>query len=109
MKPAAHRISWNNRTTAIQLNPSSIQAEYPRVLRVSKDTLILTYHGGDGSTGSTDHWQNIYICRSTDNGKTWTDPEKILDKTKTWLSNGWYRFTNADMVKLQNGWVLMTW
>ena len=109
VKPAAHRISWNNRTTAIQLNPSSIQAEYPRVLRVSKDTLILTYHGGDGSTGSTDHWQNIYICRSTDNGKTWTDPEKILDKTKTWLSNGWYRFTNADMVKLQNGWVLMTW
>ena len=109
VKSASHRIQWNNRTTAIQLNPSSIQAEYPRVLRVSKDTLILTYHGGDGSTGSTDHWQNIYICRSTDNGKTWTDPEKILDKTKTWLSNGWYRFTNADMVKLQNGWVLMTW
>jgi len=109
VKPVSHRIQWNNRTTAIQLNPSYIQAEYPRVLRVSKDTLILTYHGGDGSTGSTDHWQNIYICRSTDNGKTWTDPEKILDKTKSWLSNGWYRFTNADMVKLQNGWILMTW
>lgn len=109
VKPVSHRIQWNNRTTAIQLNPSYIQAEYPRMLRVSKDTLILTYHGGDGSTGSTDHWQNIYICRSTDNGKTWTDPEKILDKTKTWLTHGWYRFTNADMVKLQNGWILMTW
>ena len=82
VKPAAHRISWNDRKTAIQLNPSDIQAEYPRMLRVSKDTLILTYHGGDG-TGSVDHWQNIYIHHSYDNGKTWTAPEKILDKTKT--------------------------
>ena len=104
-----HRIRWKARNTSIQLNPDNIQAEYPRVLRVSEDTLLLTYHGGDGSTGSTDHWLNIYLHRSTDNGQTWSAPEKILDRTKTWLSHGWHRFTNADMVRLQNGWVLMTW
>lgn len=109
VKPAAHRIRWGDRNKAIRLNPSNIQAEYPRVLRVSADTLLLTYHGGDGTSGTTDHWQNIYLHRSTDNGQTWSAPEKILDKTKTWLSHGWYRFTNADMVRLQNGWILFTW
>ena len=109
VKPISHRLRWKSLSTSIQLNPDNIQAEYPRLLRVSPDTLLLTYHGGDGSTGQTDHWLNIYLQRSTDNGKTWSAPEKILDKTKTWLSNGWNRFTNADMIRLQNGWVLMTW
>ena len=109
VKAPNHRIRWQAHSQALQLNPDNIQAEYPRVLRVSKDTLLLTYHGGDGTTGSTDHWQNIYMHRSTDNGKTWSAPEKILDKSKTWLSNSWFRFTNPDMVRLQNGWVLLTW
>lgn len=109
VKPISHRLRWKSLSTSIQLNPDNIQAEYPRLLRVSPDTLLLTYHGGDGTTGTTDHWLNIYLQRSTDNGKTWSTPEKILDKTKTWLSNGWNRFTNADMIRLQNGWVLMTW
>lgn len=109
VKAPTHRIRWKARSNSVQLNPDNIQAEYPRVLRISEDTLLLTYHGGDGTTGSTDHWQNIYLHRSYDNGKTWSAPEKILDHTKTWLSHGWYRFANADMVRLQNGWVLMTW
>jgi len=108
VKPIGHRIRWNNLSTAIQLNPANIQAEYPRMLRVSKDTLLLTYHGGDGTAEGTDHWRNIYLQRSTDNGKTWSNPEKIFDHTKTWLTHGWYRMTNADMIRLQNGWVLMT-
>jgi len=108
-KPVGHRIRWNAVKTSIQLNPDNIQAEYPRLLRVSADTLLLTYHGGDGTSGQTDHWQNIYLPRSTDNGQTWSAPEKILDKTRTWLSNGWYRFTNADMTRLKNGWVIITW
>jgi len=108
VQPVGHRIKWNDRRTAIQLNPDNIQAEYPRILRVSADTLLLTYHGGDGTTGSTDHWQNIYLHRSTDNGRTWSAPEKIFDHTKTWLAHGWHRITNADMIRLQNGWVIMT-
>lgn len=107
--PPQHRIRWQPLTTAIQLNPDNIQAEYPRVLRVSADTLLLTYHGGDGTATNTDHWQNIYLQRSTDNGRTWSQPEKLVDHTKTWLSHGWHRHTNADMVRLQNGWVLLTW
>ena len=109
VKPVAHRIRWNALTTSVQLNPDNIQAEYPRLLRVSADTLLLTYHGGDGTNGTTDHWLNIYMQRSTDNGRTWSAPEKMLDRTKTWLTNGWNRFTNADMIRLQNGWVVMTW
>lgn len=108
VQPVRHRIRWNDRSTAIQLNPANIQAEYPRMLRVSQDTLLLTYHGGEGTSGSADHWRNIYIHRSTDGGKTWSQPEKIFDYTKTWLDHGWYRITNADMVRLRNGWVLMT-
>ena len=106
--PVRHRIRWEHRTTALQLNPTNIQAEYPRMLRVSKDTLLLAYHGGDGSTGAADHWQNIYLHRSTDNGRTWSAPEKIFDRTKTWLANGWFRITNPELIRLQNGWVLLT-
>ncbi|MBQ8046479.1 MAG: exo-alpha-sialidase [Prevotella sp.] len=103
-----HRITWDAKRTLIQLNPSNIQAEYPRMIRISSDSLLLAYHGGDGSGKGVDHWLNIYLQRSTDNGKTWSDPEKIMDKTKTWTTNGWYRFTNPELIKLQNGWIVMT-
>ena len=105
--PASHRIVWQNARTPIQLNPDNIQAEYPRVLRVSADTLLLTYHGGDGTGRGVDHWHNICLSRSTDNGQTWSAPEKLMDYTKTWTHN-WFRFCNPEMVKLQNGWILMT-
>ena len=104
--PAKHRIVWSNNKNPIQLNPDNIQAEYPRLLRLSADTLLLTYHGGDGSGRGVDHWKNIYLSRSTDNGASWSAPEKIMDPTKTWTHN-WFRFCNPELVKLQNGWVLM--
>lgn len=107
VKPVGHRIVWQNARTPIQLNPDNIQAEYPRMLRISADTLLLAYHGGDGAGRGVDHWHNIYLCRSIDNGKTWSEPEKLMDNTKTW-THSWFRFCNPELVKLQNGWVLMT-
>ncbi len=108
VKPVSHRIVWD-RTNRIQLTPDNIQAEYPRMVRVSADTILLTYHGGDGTAVNTDHWQNIYLQRSTDNGKTWSDAEKLMDYSMAFsnMGNGWNRFSDPTFTRLNNGWILM--
>jgi len=106
VKPVTHRITWHR--TRTQLNPDNIQAEYPRMLRVSGDTILLAYHGGDGAGAGVDHWLNIYLQRSTDNGKTWSEAEKIMDKSRNFGTNNWFRFCNPELVKLQNGWILLS-
>lgn len=108
VKPVSHKIVWN-RNDRIQLSPDNIQAEYPRLQRVSADSILLTYHGGDGTAVNTDHWQDIYLQRSTDNGATWSTPEKLMDHTKR-MSNdayGWHRFADPTFTRLKNGWILM--
>ncbi|MCR5077224.1 MAG: glycoside hydrolase [Prevotella sp.] len=106
--PASHRIEWN-RQNRIQLSPDNIQAEYPRLQRVSNDTILLTYHGGDGTAVNTDHWQDIYLQRSTDDGQTWSVPEKLMDHSKRFSNDayGWYRFADPTFTRLHNGWLLM--
>src|SRR5574344_525205 len=106
--PVSHKIVWN-RTNMIQLSPDNIQAEYPRLVRVSPDTILLTYHGGDGTATNTDHWEDIYLQRSTDNGNTWSAAEKLMDHSKIFSNqdNGWYRFSDPTFTKLRNGWILM--
>jgi hypothetical protein len=108
VNPVSHKINWN-RTNLIQLSPDNIQAEYPRLVRVSADSILLTYHGGDGTATNTDHWQDIYLQRSTDNGQTWSVPEKLMDHSKTFSnqSNGWNRFSDPTFTRLKNGWILM--
>lgn len=106
VKPVKHRITWVRNLK--QLNPDNIQAEYPRLLRISEDTILLAYHGGEGTSSNVDHWQHIFLQRSVDNGKTWSAPEKFMDKNRTYTSHGWYRFCNPELVKLQNGWVVMS-
>ena len=106
VKPVTHKITWGR--TRTQLNPDNIQAEYPRMLRLSEDSILLAYHGGDGNKDNIDHWQNIYLQLSTDNGQTWSEPEKYMDKTRTYTTHKWYRFCNPELVRLQNGWVVMS-
>ena len=105
--PAKHKIVWN--TTRIQLSPDNIQAEYPRLQRISNDTILLTYHGGDGTAINTDHWEDIYLQKSTDNGQTWSSPVKLMDHSKRFSNDGfgWYRFADPTFTRLQNGWLLM--
>ena len=108
VKPVSHKIIWN-RENRIQLSPDNIQAEYPRLQRVSADSILLVYHGGDGTAVNTDHWQDIYLQRSTDNGVTWSKPEKLMDHAKR-MSNdnyGWNRFSDPTFTRLTNGWILM--
>lgn len=105
VKPVKHRIRWGTRRT--QLNPDNMKAEYPRLLRLNDNELLLAYHGGDGAS-TNDYWQNIYLQRSYNNGVTWTAPEKYMDKSRTFTTNNWYRFCNPELVKLQNGWVVMS-
>lgn len=106
--PVSHKIVWD-RENRIQLTPDNIQAEYPRLLRVSEDSILLTYHGGDGTAVNTDHWQDIYLQRSTDNGVTWSVPEKLMDHSKSFSNDsyGWHRFADPTFTRLSNGWILM--
>ena len=108
VKPVSHHIVWNE-TNRIKLSPDNVQAEYARLVRVNDDTLLLTYHGGDGTDGNTDHWQNIYLQRSADNGQTWSSPEKMMDYSKKFstLDYGWKRFADPTFTRLSNGWILM--
>lgn len=108
VKPVSHRIVWD-RNNRIQLSPDNIQAEYARLVRVSADTILLTYHGGDGTAVNTDHWHDIYLQRSTDGGKTWSNAEKLMDASKVYsnMSNGWNRFSDPTFTRLSNGWILM--
>lgn len=99
-----HTILWDATKTLHQISPVGLQTEYPRIIRVSPDTLICSYHGGTGS----DYWVNVYIQKSYDNGRTWGDPITILDKEKSNLGSRYWRFTNPEMTKLKNGWIIMS-
>lgn len=96
-----HRILWN--TTLKQISPVGQKAEYPRILRVNADTLLCAYHGG-----ANDFWVNIYLQKSFDNGVTWTKPTIILDKESSTFGQTYWRFTNPEMIKLKNGWIVMS-
>jgi len=102
--PISHTIKWDVTKTLHQISPEGLQTEYPRMIRVSKDTLICCYHGGSG----TDYWVNIYIQKSFDNGQTWTSPIKLMDRENSTLGKNYWRFTNPELVKLRNGWILLS-
>jgi len=96
-----HRIMWN--TTLKQISPVGLKTEYPRVLRVNTNTLLCAYHGG-----ANDFWVNIYLQKSYDNGVSWTKPTILLDKESSTFGQAYWRFTNPEMIKLKNGWIVMS-
>lgn len=102
VKPVSHVVEWDN-TNLINLTPENLQVEYPRMCRVDENKILLTYHGG-----TSDHWQNSYIRKSYDNGRTWTDAVEIYNKNNTFLGSGYYRICNPEMTKLANGWIILT-
>lgn len=103
-KKVQNTIEWDKTKTLKQISPIGLQAEYPRIIRVSKDTLLCSYHGGNDN----DYWINIYLQKSYDNGKTWTNPTKLLDKENSSFGQSYWRFVNPEMIKLQNGWIVMS-
>ena len=92
---------WN--TTLKQISPVGLKTEYPRIIRVNADTLLCAYHGG-----ANDFWVNIYLQKSYDNGVSWTNPTILLDKENSTLGQSYWRFTNPEMIKLKNGWIIMS-
>ncbi len=103
-KSIANIISWDTKKTLRRISPEGLQAEYPRIIRVGSDTLLCSYHGGNDN----DYWINIYLQKSFDNGQTWTSPVKLLDKETSAMGQRYWRFTNPEMIKLQNGWIVMS-
>jgi len=102
--PVKHTIRWDATMTLHPISPKGLQTEYPRIIRLSPDTLLCSYHGGTAS----DYWINIYLQRSFDNGQTWTSPAILMDKEKSAFGSHYWRFCNPEMTRLKNGWVLMS-
>lgn len=102
VKPVSHIVEWDNKNL-VCLTPETLQVEYPRMLRVDDNKLLLTYHGG-----ANDHWQNSYLRKSYDNGRTWTDPVEIYNIRNQFLGSGYNRICNPEMTKLANGWIILT-
>lgn len=103
-KPVGYTILWDQTKTLRQISPVGLQTEYPRIIRVSADTLLCAYHGGSGA----DYWVNIYMQKSYDNGRTWTSPTILMDKEKSTIGSRYWRFCNPEMIKLRNGWILLS-
>lgn len=103
VKPVRNTIKWNYKELT-RISPVGLQAEYPRVIRTDGDTLLCAYHGGTQG----DYWVNIYLQASYDNGRTWKEPVTLMDKEKASIGSNYWRFTNPEMIKLKNGWILMS-
>lgn len=103
VKPVSHIVEWDSEKNLRCLTPETLQVEYPRMCRVDGNTLLLTYHGG-----VSDHWQNSYLRKSYDNGKTWTEPVEIYNVVGSFLGSGYNRICNPEMTRLKNGWIIMT-
>lgn len=102
--PVKNTIRWDATKTLHRISPVGMQTEYPRIIRVNADTLLCSYHGGTGN----DFWVNIYLQKSFDNGRTWTAPTLLMDKEKSTIGTRYWRFCNPEMIKLQNGWIVMS-
>ncbi|MDE6335468.1 MAG: glycoside hydrolase [Muribaculaceae bacterium] len=103
VKPVSHMVEWDSEKKLICLTPETLQVEYPRMCRVDENKILLTYHGG-----VSDHWQNSYLRKSYDNGKTWTEPVEIYNITGSFLGSKYNRICNPEMTKLSNGWIILT-
>lgn len=104
VKPVTHTILWDKTKRLTQLSPEGQQVEYPRMCRVDENKILLMYHGSRGA----DQWSNIYLRKSYDNGVTWTEPVILFDKEQSNFGSHYWRIVNPEMIRLQNGWILMT-
>lgn len=103
VKPVSHVVEWDRAKKLVCLTPEELQVEYPRMCRVDENKILLTYHGG-----STDHWQNSYLRKSYDNGKTWSEPVTIYNILNAFHGCKYHRICNPEMTRLQNGWIILT-
>ena len=104
VKPVGHAIEWDPERKLVQLSPEGHQVEYPRMCRVDDHTILLSYHGGDPDKW----WEKVYLRKSTDNGTSWSTPVLVFDAASTQFGVNYKRLMNPELLRLQNGWILLT-
>lgn len=77
-------------------------AEYGRAKRYNGDTVILIYHAGPKGH----EWDNIFMRKSFDNGKSWT-PEKCIVKDDQ--QSRYSGFSTPDLLVLKNKWLMLAY
>jgi hypothetical protein len=98
----AHKIVWDDPSTARKLTPEGTFGEYGRVTRLGDtDTLLLVYQGGPNNGD----WIDIYLRQSYDNGETWEDQETLMDLDD--YPGQYWRFCTPEINFLQNGWIMV--
>jgi len=95
------KIEWMDES-AKKISHDTYNAEYPRIRRISKDTLFLVYRSGPNQENS---WDNIALRKSFDNGETWQPVEIIAQDTDP----NYFGFSDPELLVLKNGWILVAY
>jgi len=105
------RISWDYNTykemTSVNVSNKNFTEKnlyYPRIKKLSDGTLLMSF--------SNDHFGwNIYVRRSTDNGKTWSDAQLLRERFKSSSTMGEDEtvFVNPDFIELKDGRILLAY
>ncbi|WP_345953834.1 exo-alpha-sialidase [Mucilaginibacter sp. PAMB04168] len=94
------KIVWDS--VARKISHHVYFAEYARIRRWNKDTLLLYYHCGTPGN----EWDNIALRRSYDNGKTWQPAQVVVPDNHP---KRYYGFATPDLIKLKNGWLVLAY
>jgi len=105
------RISWDYNTyqemKEVYVANKQITEQnlhYPRVKKLSDGSLLMTF--------SNHHYGwNVYVRRSTDNGKTWTDAQMLRQQfsSKSTVGDDETVFVNPDFIELKDGRILLAY
>ncbi|MAX38963.1 sialidase family protein [Gimesia sp.] len=86
--------SWGARQV-LQPNRWKQNVKHPNLIRLSEQEILFSYVGWDDASQ-----RNIYLRRSTDNGKTWGEQRQISEP-------GWYCCNADHALRLRSGRVLI--
>ena len=87
--------SWSPRFN-LQENVFGLNVKHPNMLRTEDEGLLFTFTAWETESDQ----RNIYMKRSTDNGRTWGPVERISEP-------GWYCTNNDHVLRLSSGRILL--
>ncbi len=105
------RISWDYNTyqemSSVNVaNKGFVEQElhYPRIKRLSDGSLLMTFNNNH-------YGWNIYVRRSEDNGKTWSDAQMLREmfKAKSTVGSDQKVFVNPEFIELQDGRIMLAY
>lgn len=105
------RISWDYNSFremkdvyVANKNITEPNLHYPRIKKLSDGSMLMTF--------SNHHYGwNIYVRRSEDNGKTWSDAVMLREnfKSKSTVGDDETVFVNPDFIELKDGRILLAY